>query len=130
LGKFRELVQAQGGDVRVVDDPSRLASAAVVHPVSASEGGYVRRVDARTVGEASVRLGAGRARKSDPVDHAVGIVVHVKVGDRVVPGDPLFTVHAKDRTSALSAAEELLGGISFSRRRIPPLPLFYRTLRS
>jgi pyrimidine-nucleoside phosphorylase len=130
LGKFRALVEAQGGDVGVIDDPSRLPAAAVVFQVVSPKSGYLRRCDARTVGEVSVSLGAGRSRKGDPIDHGVGIVVHAKVGDRLKAGDPLFTVHAKDRASAATAEADLLGGVDYSNRHVAPLPLFYRTLRS
>jgi pyrimidine-nucleoside phosphorylase len=130
LAKFRLLVEAQGGDVRVIDDPTRLPVAPIVREVGSPRSGYLRRVDARRVGQVSVGLGAGRSRKGDPIDHAVGITVHAKVGDRVKVGDPLFTIHAKDGASASQAEIDLLAGVDFSRRPVPPLPLFYRTLRS
>ena len=130
LAKFRALVAAQGGDLGVIDDPTRLPRAACVVEVGSPQQGYLRRCDARTVGEVSVRLGAGRARKGDSIDHAVGIVVHAKVGDRLNVGDPLFTIHAKDPSAAAAAQAELRGAVEFSKRRVPPLPLFYRTLRS
>jgi len=130
LQKFRSLVEAQGGDIRVIDDPDRLPSAPHVETVLSLRGGYLARVDARTVGEASVRLGAGRARKGDPIDHRVGILVHAKVGDRVGAGDLVFTIHAADANSAAEARASLLSGIRFSSRKVRPLPLFYQTLRS
>jgi pyrimidine-nucleoside phosphorylase len=130
LAKFRGLVEAQGGDVRAIDDPSLLPSAPVVVDVASPRGGHLRRIDARTVGEVSVRLGAGRARKGDPIDHAVGIVVRAKVGDRIRVGDPLFTIHAKDALSASEVQGALLSGVEYSSRPVAPLPLFYRTLRS
>jgi len=130
LAKFRGLVEAQGGDVRAIDDPSLLPAAPVVVDVASPRGGHLRRIDARTVGEASVRLGAGRARKGDPIDHAVGIVVRAKVGDRIRVGDPLFTIHAKDALSASEVQGALLSGVEYSTRPVAPLPLFYRTLRS
>jgi pyrimidine-nucleoside phosphorylase len=130
LGKFRALVEAQGGDPRVVDDPGRLPSAPHVETVPSPKSGWLARVDARTVGEASLRLGAGRARKGDKIDHRVGIIVHVKVGDRVRAGDPLFTIHAANSESAEEARAHLLGGIRIASRRVKPLPLFYRTLVS
>jgi pyrimidine-nucleoside phosphorylase len=130
LAKLRALVEAQGGDVRIIDDPERLPRAPVVQTVKADRHGYIARVDARTVGQASVHLGAGRERKSDPIDHAVGIIVHVKVGDRVREGDPIFDVHARDAAAAAEAASALAGGLGYSRRPVPPLPLFLRTLRT
>jgi pyrimidine-nucleoside phosphorylase len=72
-----------------------------------------------------VQLGAGRSRKEDPIDHAVGILVHHKVGDYLEEGEPLFTIHA-NRSSALEVARrELLAAHSWSDDPVPPLPLFY-----
>jgi pyrimidine-nucleoside phosphorylase len=130
FAKFRSLVRAQGGDLRVIDDPSLLPSAPTIVQVPSPRNGNLKRIDARTVGEASVRLGAGRARKRDLIDHSVGIVVHAKVGDRIRAGDLLFTIHARDITSAAEAQDALLAGVDYSTRPVAPLPLFYRTLRS
>lgn len=128
-GKFRELVRAQGGDVGQVDDPGRLPQAKYVETVTSPKSGYLRAVEARSIGEASVRLGAGRARKGDPIDHAVGIVVHRKVGDRVTAGEPLFTLHANDRDRLDDAREHVLAAHRFSRGKVRRLPLFYRVVR-
>lgn len=127
--KFRELVRAQGGDVGQVDDPDQLPQAKHVETVPSPRSGYLRAVDARSIGEASVRLGAGRARKGDPIDHAVGIVVHTKVGDRVTAGEPLFTLHANDRDRLDDAREHVLAAHRFSRGKVRRLPLFYRVVR-
>lgn len=128
-GKFRELVQAQGGDVSQVDDPERLPRASHVEAVASPKTGYLKTVDARSIGEASVSLGAGRAKKGDPIDHAVGIVVHAKVGDRVAAGQPLFTIHANDRNRLEQARQTVLSAHRFSPRKVRPLPLFYRVIR-
>jgi pyrimidine-nucleoside phosphorylase len=130
LAKFRLLVEAQGGDRRVVDDPDRLPRAPHVETSASPKNGYLARFDARTVGEASVRLGAGRTRKGDKIDHRVGIVLHAKVGDRLHAGDPLFTVHAANPEAAADARARLLGGIRIAGQKVKPLPLFYRTLVS
>ena len=123
--KFRVLVQAQGGDVSYVDDPSKFARAKFIEVVNAHRGGNISQLQARIVGEASVTLGAGRAKKSDTVDHAVGFVVHKKVGDSVQKGEPLFTIHANDESKLAEAREVVLAAFSFSDTVVPPLPLFY-----
>jgi pyrimidine-nucleoside phosphorylase len=123
--KFRLLVEAQGGDVSYVDDPSRFPGAEYVEAVESPRDGYLAQVQARTVGEAAVALGAGRARKADPVDHAVGFVIHHKVGDRVQKGEPLFTVHANDRDRLKDARQAVLSAHVFSEAAVEPLPLFY-----
>jgi pyrimidine-nucleoside phosphorylase len=123
--KFRVLVQAQGGDVSCVDHPDKLPKAKFVEVVKAPRSGYLARVDARSVGEASVTLGAGRAKKSDAVDHAVGFVIQHKVGDRVEKGEPLFTIHANDEQKQAEVREQVLAAHVFSGASVPPLPLFY-----
>ena len=120
LAKFRELVAAQGGDVRVLDDPTTLPRARRVHPVVAPRGGYVRDVAADAIGIASVRLGAGREKKADAVDHATGIVLRAKVGDRVAKGDVLAEVHADDRPDDRAALELVKSAFTLTNRPTRP----------
>ncbi|NWG34699.1 MAG: thymidine phosphorylase [Chloroflexi bacterium] len=123
--KFRLLVQAQGGDVSYVDDPARFPRANYIETVRSPRSGFISQVQARSVGEAAVTLGAGRAKKSDPVDHAVGIVVHKKVGDWVEQDEALFTVHANDPSKLFEARRAILAAHAFSETVVAPLPLFY-----
>jgi pyrimidine-nucleoside phosphorylase len=102
-----------------------LPKAKIAEVVAAPRSGTLARVDARRVGEASVTLGAGRAKKSDAVDHAVGVVIHHKVGDRVEKGQPLFTIHANDEKKRAEVREEVLAAHVLSETPVPPLPLFY-----
>jgi pyrimidine-nucleoside phosphorylase len=96
-----------------------------VEVVQAPRSGFLAEVDARGVGEASVNLGAGRAKKTDAVDYAVGFIVQHKVGDRVEQGEPLFTVHANDPQKQAEARESVLAAHVFSDAPVAPLPLFY-----
>jgi pyrimidine-nucleoside phosphorylase len=130
LRKLEELVHAQGGETRFVQHPDLLPRATLIETVVSPHDGYVAWADAGMIGTASVRLGAGRSKKGDPIDHSVGLVVHHKVGDRVHKGDALFTVHANDPGRAQEAIDAVLAAHKFSRRAVKPLPLFYRTLRS
>ena len=123
--KFRVLVQAQGGDVSYVDDPSKFPRAEYVEVVESPRNGYLAQIQARSVGEAAVTLGAGRAQKSDPIDHAVGFVIHHKVGDKLEKGEPLFTIHANDESKLAEAREAVLAAHSFTSEKVTPLPLFY-----
>jgi pyrimidine-nucleoside phosphorylase len=123
--KFRVLVQAQGGDVSYVDDVSKFPRAKFVEVETAPRSGFLSQVQARSVGEAAVMLGAGRAKKSDPVDHAVGFAIHHKVGDRVEKGEPLFTVHANDAAKLAESRQAVLAAHEFSDQPVPKLPLFY-----
>lgn len=123
--KLIVLVQAQGGDVSYIEDPSRFPRAEYVEVVASPQNGYLAQIQARSVGEAAVTLGAGRAKKSDPIDHAVGFIIHHKVGDKVERGEPLFTIHANDESKLAEARETVLVAHSFSADKIAPLPLFY-----
>jgi pyrimidine-nucleoside phosphorylase len=123
--KFRQLIVAQSGDVRVVDDPDLLPKAKDIEVVPAPRSGYQAQIHARFIGEAAVALGAGRAKKSDPVDHAVGLVIHHKVGDFVEQGAPLFSIYFNDASHLIEVRETVLAAHVFVDKPVPPLPLFY-----
>lgn len=125
FAKLRALVAAQGGDVAYVDDPERFLKAKFIEPLNADQSGYLAQVNAQMIGEESVTLGAGRARKGDPIDHTVGIVVHRRVGDQVAHGEVLATVHANDTATLASVRERLRQAFLWSENPVPPLPLFY-----
>ena len=126
--RFRTLIMAQGGDVRYVDDPDLLPTAPIIETTSAPRSGVLAGIHARIIGETAVALGAGRAKKGDPIDHAVGIVVHHKVGAVVKQGDPLFTIHANSQTSLKEARENLLEAHTWNDQPLAPLPLFYEVI--
>jgi pyrimidine-nucleoside phosphorylase len=107
LERLRRIIEEQGGDARVVDDYSRLPSVAGREIVPAPRDGFLVRLDAESVGRASVVLGAGRDRVEDPVDPAVGVMVRAKPGDQVRAGDPVLEMHYRDR-GRLDAAVALL----------------------
>jgi pyrimidine-nucleoside phosphorylase len=123
--KFRTLVKAQGGDVAYVDDTSKFPRAKFVEVVTAPRGGSLSQIHARIVGEAAVILGGGRAKKSDSIDHAVGLMIHCNVGDVVRQGEPLFTIHANDEAKLAEARGMVLSAHSFTSETVKPLPLFY-----
>ena len=123
--KFRELVKAQGGDVSVIDQPEKLPSASFTYEMKAERDGYISQVHAQTVGETAVDLGAGRAKKEDVIDLGVGMLVHVKVGDKVKKGDPLFTILAESEQSGQAAAARLAKALEWSDQAVEALPLFY-----
>jgi pyrimidine-nucleoside phosphorylase len=128
--RFRTLVATQGGDVSYVDQPDKFPPAPLVESLSASRSGYLQGINARVVGEASVKLGAGRARKEDTIDHSVGIIVHHKVGDFVEAGQPVFTIHANREASLEEAQQNLPTALEWSDQPVPPLPLFYGVVKS
>jgi len=124
--KFRQLIIAQGGDVRYVDEPDRFPQAAFVETIPASQTGYLAEVRADEIGMVVLGLGGGREKKGDVLDHRVGIVMHCKVGDKVEVDTPLFTVHANDAAKRDEAVRRALDALSFTSDPVEPLlPLFY-----
>jgi pyrimidine-nucleoside phosphorylase len=125
LRALEQLLEAQGGDPRLAERPwDVLEAAPVVLAVPAPRSGAVAHCGALAIGRAAMRLGAGRERKEDAIDHAVGVVVHAKPGDEVGAGDPLAHVHARDRARAEAAAAEVLAAYELADgpvERPPPL---------
>jgi len=107
LDKFRQMVELQGGDPRMIDDPKKLPQALHTMTVSSRHGGYLAALQCEQVGTAGVILGGGRERKEDSVDPAVGIVLHKKVGDAVSPGESLATIYYNAETRAARARQLL-----------------------
>ena len=129
LERFRAMVQAQGGDPRVVDDPEGVLPAAPVREaLLADRSGTVAAFEAEEIGFASVDLGAGRLRKGDPIDPAVGIVVHPKIGDRLEAGTPIGEVHARDREAAAEAGRRVLAAMDVVDGPVEPPPLVHTWL--
>lgn len=122
---FRALVAAQGGDLAAIDHPERLPGASLVDEVFVPEDGWITEVNARIVGETSVMLGAGREKKGDPIDLGVGILVLVKVGDKVKKGQLAFKIFANQPGLIPPARTALLAALKISRLPAEPLPLFY-----
>jgi pyrimidine-nucleoside phosphorylase len=125
---FKKMVQAQGGNVAVVDDMSRLPQASIVHKIHAEHDGYLAEVRADDVATASLALGAGRETKEASVDLAVGLEVHVNVGDKVQVGDTLMTIHANSQATLEEALKHTQEAVQYSDIPVEPLPLFYGVL--
>ena len=124
--KFKTLIEAQGGDSSVVDNPEKLASAPYQIALPALKSGYVSRIIADQIGIAAMQLGAGRATKEDVIDPSVGIMLHKKVGDKVVEGEALLTIHANtDKIDAIK--QKLYDNITISDNAIEP-QLIYKVI--
>lgn len=115
MDRWNRMIRAQGGD-----PSATLPTATEVETVHAPTAGFVRRIDARKVGEAAWRLGAGRARKEDPVSPSAGVVLRAVAGDRVVAGTPLFDVHLDDTARLPAALDALDGAVEIGD--VPPDP--------
>jgi len=126
LETFRAMITAQGGDPRVVDDPGALLpQAPVVRTVIAASSGFLASIDAEALGRASGDLGAGRKRKGDAIDPAVGIVFLPKVGDAIEAGQELGTVHARTEPEATACADRVVASLTLSDEAVAPPPLVY-----
>ena len=107
LEKLREIVEVQGGDPRIIDNPRRLPTAPSVEPVTATRSGYLTAVDAELIGRATKVLGAGRDQLGQMIDHAVGAVMNVALGESVRAGDPVVDLHHRD-ARGLDEARQLI----------------------
>jgi len=125
---LRRMIEAQGGDTGAFDDRSLLPHATLRHPVLAASDGYMSQLDALTVARASIVLGAGRERKGDPIDLAVGVRLGAKIGDRVSRGEPLAVLHANDESRLPEAERILRGGIQLSTTPARPPPVILERL--
>ncbi len=130
LEHFAELVRAQGGDESYVYEPDKFPKAVIIQTEPSPRSGYLKEINARMVGETVMLLGAGRAKKGDPIDHAVGVIIHQKVGDLMEAGEPLFTIHANRQEALIDARRHLLAAHQFSEEPIERLPLFYGVVKS
>ncbi len=126
--KFRELVEAQGGDLKCIDDPEQLPRARLTQAVAAPRSGYLASTRAAEIGEAVTDLGGGRRKKGQAIDHSVGVIVHYKVGDLVQKGTPLFTLHAEDKAGLAAARERILAAHAIGDDPVPRPPLFYKRI--
>ncbi len=107
LEKFKQLVQNQNGDISYIDNPEKFEKAKHIIPVICEKQGFVTNLNAEYIGKLSLFLGAGRIRKEDDIDKAVGIVLEKKVGDRVDTGDVLAYIHSNDEKKVKEAVEQL-----------------------
>ncbi len=124
LEKFRRVIELQGGDPRVLDDPSLLPSAPVEVPFESPESGFLADLDPRRLGEAVIQLGGGRRRTEDDIDHGVGILLDAVPGESVERGRPLLRVRARSLDSARTVIDSMLRPavrISPDKVRLPSL---------
>jgi thymidine phosphorylase len=126
LEKFRDLVVAQGGDGRVVDEPARvLPQSSLQQDVLTPSSGYIDSIDALIVGEAARSLGAGRQRKGDAVDASAGVRLHLKVGAQVDAAVPWATIYASNQ-DRLDAGRLLLeSSLNITATAPAEIPLIY-----
>lgn len=122
FNKFKEMVAAQGGDVSFIEDPDKLAIPAIIHDYKSENEGYISKIDALSIAKASKILGAGRAKKGDKVDHAVGVVLTHKIGDFVKKGETLAKVYSNSKDLIPESEGYLKQGFEFSAS-VPESPV-------
>ena len=121
--KFKEIIEAQGGNPAVVDDPALLPQAEAIELFRASRRGFVAQIEPRAVGRGIIALGGGRTTMEDAIDPGVGFVITVKPGDWVEMGEPIASVFAKDQAGLRAGAAALREAIRIGEEAEPPLPL-------
>jgi len=119
------MIAAQGGDAGVVDEPGRLPQAPLTLPVPAWTGGVVTAIDAESIGTAVMALGAGRAKREDRIDPAVGLILRRKVGDAVSRGDALAEIHAAGAAQGTEVAGRVQAAYTLGREAPPARPLIH-----
>ena len=113
LERLRMMIDAQGGDSRVIDDESILTIGQFTYDVIAPQDGYIIHMNTEQCGIASVMLGAGRTVKDGPIDYSAGILMHKKTGDSVTVGECIATLYASDESLLSNAAKTYLEAITF-----------------
>ena len=122
LTRLSRMIVAQGGDPRILDDYRLLPTAPHEETLKADRAGFVTDVRAEAIGRGSAVLGAGRERVSDPVDHAVGVVMRVQPGDAVHAGDPLMTLYHRDGHGLEQARALCRQAVTINDARVAPRP--------
>ena len=120
LERFRRFVEAQGGDPRITDDPGLLPQAPVSHEVRAEGAGVLAAVDAEAIGRAAASVGAGRQRKEDSIDLAVGVDFLVAIGDAADGDTVVARVLANDEDAAAAAGRHVLAALTWSDEPVAP----------
>ncbi len=125
LDSFTRWIAAQGGDPRIARDTTLLPQAACSREVCVDTPGYVAGFDAEGVGRAAMLTGAGRATKDDVIDLAAGLVLDVRIGDRVEPGSRIAVLYAASESLLDAGEERLREAVHFSETLVPAPPLFH-----
>ncbi len=129
VAKLAEVIEAQGGDPQQIERPELLPKAPVRSMLLAPRSGNIASIKAEKMGLASMRLGAGRFKKGEEVDHRTGFILQAKVGDYLQAGEPLVEIHARSESEAREVQEALLACFTWSDAPMTVGPLVYDTVR-
>ena len=128
LAKLQEWVSLQGGDPNAVFDYSLLPTAPYQKAVYLEDEGFVKAIEAETVGKAALILGAGRETKESQIDLSVGLIIHKKIGDHVAKGEAIATIYYSDEKKFEAALETLISAYTLSSMPVEKLPLIYEII--
>jgi pyrimidine-nucleoside phosphorylase len=129
VAKLAEVIAAQGGNPRQIEQPNLLPSAPVRTLLTAPRSGYIAGIQAEQVGLVSMHLGAGRFKKGDQIDHRTGLILQAKMGDYLHAHDPLVEIHARSEAEAASVRDALLACYTWSDEPVQVGSLIYDTIR-
>ena len=129
VAKLAEVIAAQGGDPQQIEQPELLPKAPVRTMLLAPRSGYIAGIEAEQVGLASMRLGAGRFKKGEHIDHRTGFILQAKLGQYRQAGEPLVEIHARSESEARGIEEALLACFAWSDAPVTVDPLVYDTVR-
>jgi len=128
LAKFRSLIEEQGGDPRIIDNPNLLPQAKYTLTVSSPENGYVQRINCLEIGLSAVDLGAGRKKMDDLIDPGVGILIEKKVGERVKKGEPLALVRTNDLEKGRGMEVRIREAYTLGPKKKKAPPLIFKVI--
>jgi len=127
--KMREWIAFQGGDVNQIDNPEKLPRAKYSYEIKSSQQGFIRKMDAESIGISALILGAGRENKEDSIDFGAGIVLCKKTGDAVKKGESLCTLYSNNKDSFLSAEQRFISAIEISDVKPEKNKLIYKIIK-
>lgn len=128
LAKLKELIVEQNGDVACIDDYSKLPVANIIEPLNSPKAGYLKKIKTYELAVACKILGAGREKKTDVIDYAVGVVLNKKVGDKIDLGEKLVDIYANNSEKLKIAKEMLAAAFVITEEQNQPEPLIYKVI--
>lgn len=128
LERLKAMVTELGGNASMLDNPESLCKTELTLDLASPEGGYIYALDAMKIGIASSMLGAGRTKKGDKIDYAVGLVLNKRRGDRVEKGEPLFKLYINDKTNLDAVKKMLLDAVKIGSEQPAPMPMVYKVI--
>lgn len=129
LKKFREWIEAQGGNGKIVDDYSLFGKASFEYEVKTQKDGFISKMDAEKIGSICVDLGGGRKTKDDEIDHTAGIILIKKTGDKVQKGDLIAKLYTNNENAISLAEKDLLCAIDITDRKPSEQKLIYEVVK-